>query len=177
MQEKTLPLESILLSFTKFKKNQTPHKRTLFNKGPIGGKSSAQLILFFFSLPFIEYAAIFNPFVFSKLGIAQSIIFYIIFMSIIIMIIFVVAMRNNKKVIKTITPSWEYYFPNIDLKMVLSSGHSPYRDFFKHLSTLVVEDYNEKSLHKGLLTAFETMKEENSDLLEAIQKDRQNSQK
>ena len=61
-----------------------------------------QLVLFFISLPFIEFALVFNPFVFSKLGIAQSIIFYIIFMSIIMMIIFGVSWVNNKKVLAKI---------------------------------------------------------------------------
>ena len=175
MQETTLSLEAILLSFTKFKKNTLPKKRTLFNQGPLGGKNSMQLILFFISLPFIEFALIFNPVVFSKLGIAQSIIFYIIFMSIIMMIIFGISWINNKKVLKRINPSWEYYFPNVDLKLVLSSGHSPYRTFFQVLGEIVSHEPSEKALHKSLQDAFAQMQEDNKDLLEAIERDKKRS--
>ena len=145
-------------------------KRTLFNFGPLGGISSSVVTLFFFCLPFVEFAAIFNPVVFNKLGIAQSIVFFIVFLSIVMIIVFLVTWKINKSVLKKIDASWERFFPNVDLKMVLSSGVTPYSDFYKFyaLSCTLEED----ELHKALLKDFEKMQEENKELLEAIQKDR-----
>lgn len=160
------PLKTILSTFSK----SNAAKRTLFNLAPLGGVSSSVVTLFFFCLPFIEFAAIFNPVVFNRLGIAQSIVFFIVFLSIVMIIVFVVAWANNRRVLRKIASSWEHFFPNVDLKMVLSSGITPYSDFFKHYKE--VNSLEEEELHKALLKAFAQMEEENKDLIEAMQKDR-----
>lgn len=159
-------LKAILATFTK----PNASKRTLFNLAPLGGVSSSLVAFFFFCLPFIEFAAIFNPVVFNKLGIAQSIVFFIVFLSIVMIIVFLVTWSINKKVLKKIAPSWESFFPKVDLKMVLSSGVTPYSDFYKYYAqSHTLED---DALHKALLKAFAQMEEENKDLIEAIKKDR-----
>lgn len=159
-------LKAILATFTK----SNGSKRTLFNLAPLGGISSSIVTLFFFSLPFIEFAIIFNPVVFNKLGIAQSIVFFIVFLSIVMIIVFLVTWKINKSVLKKIAASWENFFPNVDLKMVLASGITPYSDFYKFYA--LSNKLEEEELHKALLEAFSQMQEENKDLLEAIQKDR-----
>lgn len=175
MSKTEFSLETILASITKYNKSPFPSmfakKRTILNKAPLGGISSSALIFFFFTLPFIEFALIFNPVVFAKLGIAQSIIFYIIFMSIIMMIIFGVSWKNNRSVIAKITPSWNSYFPDIELKLILSSGVTPYSDFFPRYSVVVVENPSPEALYNALRLAFDAMKEENRDLLEAMERD------
>ncbi len=162
----TYPLKTILATFTKANGN----KRTLFNLAPLGGISSSVIALLLLALPFVEYAAIFNPTVFNKLGIAQSIIFFIVFLSIVMIIVFLVSWAVNEKVLKKISPSWESYFPNVDLKMVLSSGVTPYRDFFKVYKGLM--QLEDEALHQELLKAFVQMEDENKDLVEAIRKDK-----
>ena len=87
------------------------------------------------------------------------------------MIIFGVSWLNNKKVLRLVSPSWNYYFPDVDLNLVLRSGHSPYQDFFMMLGDIIVNEPNEKVLHKALEEAFATMKEENKELLDAIKRD------
>jgi sensor histidine kinase YesM len=159
-------LKAILATFTK----SNASKRTLFNQAPLGGISSSVVTLFFFCLPFIEFAAIFNPVVFSWLGIAQSIVFFIVFLSIVMIIVFVVTWAINKRVLKKILPSWERFFPNVDIKMVLSSGITPYSDFYKYYAQC--HTLEEDALHKALLKAFAQMEDENKDLIEAMQKDR-----
>jgi hypothetical protein len=150
-------------------------KRNIYSKGPVGGIKSLYLKLFFLSLPFIEYAIIFNPVSFNYLGIAQAIIFFIVFSSLVMFIIFLVVMRNNRSVFKRIEPSWNSYFPDVDLKMVLSSGVSPYQDFFNEYAKVMNDNLDDASLHTTLKSAFERMQEENRDLLEAIEKDKNNN--
>ncbi len=167
-------LSSILNALTKHKKSATPCfiKRLIFNKGPIGGLSSTQLILFFITLPFIEYAAIFNPYVFNYFGIAQSIVVFIVFLVFLMQMVFVMIWRNNKKVLSKVNSSWESYFPGVDLKLVLSSGVSPYNDFYKAYCEAAATSSNDDELHKSLSNAFKLMQEENKDLLDAIAKDK-----
>lgn len=169
------PLKTILDSISTSKTSQTRQKRiqkrTLYNPAPLGGISSALIVLFFFSLPFIEFALIFNPFVFKALGIAQSIIFFIVFLSIVMIIIFLVSWMNNKAVLKKISPSWSHYFPQVELKMLLSSGTNPYSDFFSEYSK-ISEGLSDDELHTALQKAFGKMQEENKELIEAMQNDR-----
>ena len=175
MSKTEIPLEAILASICKYKKTTFPSmfakKRTILNKAAVGGISSRTLAFFFFTLPFIEFFLIFNPVVFAKLGIAQSIVFYIVFMSIIMMIIFGLSWKNNKSVIAKITPSWNSYFPDIDLKQILSSGITPYSDFFSRYSIIAGENPSSEALQSSLRKAFDEMKEENKDLLEAMERD------
>ena len=171
---KNYSLSSILNAVTKHKKSASPCivKRLIFNKASIGGISSTQLVLLFIALPFIEYAVIFNPYVFGILGIAQSIVVFIVFLVFLMQIVFVMIWRNNKKVLSKVSSSWESYFPGVDLKLVLSSGISPYNDFYKAYCEAKEVSSNDEELHKALTEAFKVMQEENQDLLEAIQRDK-----
>ena len=172
---KNYSLSTILETITKYKKNapisKRVSKRTIYNQGPLGGINSSIIILFFMTLPFVEFAAIFNPYIYGSIGIAQSIVFYIIFMSIIMILIFAIVTINNKKVINNIKDSWEKYFPNVDLDLVLTTRLSPYNDFYEAYAQIKESSPNDEELAQGLIQAFATMQEENRDLLESIRKD------
>ena len=143
----TYSLSNILLSFS----DKNGHKRTLYNLGSLGGIHTNLVKIFLLSLPFIEYAIIFNPIVFNALGIATAIVFFIVFLSIVMVIVFFVIYGIKKKVIRKISPSWKTYFPNQDLEMVLSSQITPYSDFFKNYSVIAKNDLSEIELQKKLL--------------------------
>lgn len=164
---KTYSLKAILATFAKT--NGT--KRTIFNLGAIGGISSKAVILFFFAIPFIEYALIFNPYVFNLLGIAQCIVLYIVLLSTVMIAVFLISWQIKKSVIKKIVPSWKNYFPTIDLNMLLSSAKTPYSQFFDLYSKGLKEEKSESQLHQYLLDSFKIMEDENKDLIEAMTKD------
>ncbi len=161
------PLKTILSTFS----NSDGNKRLIFNAGPIGGVNSVFMKLFFISFPFLEYAILFNPFVFKELGIVTSIVTYIVGLSIIMISIVLLTMKVKTKVIKKITSSWEKYFPGIDINMVLSPGITPYSDFFSFYSKRAKENLSDEELHNYLLDSFKTMKEENKELIEALKRD------
>lgn len=167
---KNYSLKTILSTFT----NKKGNKLTLFNPAPIGGISKTIIIMCFLAMPVIEYFAIFNPYVYGNVGLVSAIVVYIVFMSIMMMIIVYIVYKTKKSVIKKIEPSWNFYFEDIDLAMVLSMGITPYSDFFKHYAKLVKENLSEEDLYKKLQEAFKIMQEENSELLIAIKKDNQN---
>ncbi len=167
-------LSSILNAIFKLKKNNKTScisKRLIFNQAPVGGISSMTLIVLFISFPFMEYAAIFNPYVFNYFGIAQSIVVFIVSLVVIMQVIFVLIWRNNKKTLSRLSSSWNSYFPDVDLKLVLSSGVSPYNDFYKAYCEAATASSNDEQLHQALSKAFALMQEQNRDLLEAIQRD------
>lgn len=173
MKTMNFSLQTILNSFTRVKKNKsfsTASKYGILDMGVLGGIKRRILVLFFLSLPFIEFAIIFNPSVFNYLGIAQSIIFYIVFMSILMMIIVGVTWKNNKNVFSTIVSSWNNYFPDVDLRVLLSSGVTPYSDFFKRYGAVAHKELDDKSLQASLRKLFNEMQEENRDLFEMMQK-------
>lgn len=163
----TYSLKAILSTFSK----SDGTKRTIFNAAPIGGISSKSVILFFLSMPFIEYALIFNPYVFNALGIAQCIVLYIVLLSIVMIAVFIISWQIKKSIIKKITPSWEKYFEKINLDMLLSSGRTPYSQFFEFYSKGIKENMTEEELQRYLLNSFKTMEEENKELIEAMIKD------
>ena len=158
------PLKNILLSFADKKGN----RRLLYNLAPLGGINSNLVKVFLLSLPFIEYALIFNPIVFNALGIATAIIFFIVFLSIVMIIVFYVHWSVKKKVIKKIKPSWGSYFPKQDLEMVLSAGVTPYSDFFTAYAEILKSKPDDEDLHKSLQNAFLEMEEKNTDLINAM---------
>lgn len=164
---KTYSLKAILATFAK----EDGTKRTIFNPGAIGGISSKAVILFFFAMPFIEYALIFNPYVFNTLGIAQCIVLYIVLLSTIMIVVFLISWKIKNGVIKKITPSWKKFFHDIDLTMVLSSSATPYSKFFDYYAKGLVENKSEEELHHYLLDSFKVMEEENKELIEAMIKD------
>jgi hypothetical protein len=167
-------LKTILSTVSTFKKNSDKtkqvKKRILYDQAPIGGLSIKWFWLAFIAMPFIEYAAIFNPVVFSMLGIAQAIVFFIVFLSIVMILIFALYSFNNRIVIDGIKPMWEAYFPEVDVHLILTSSHSPYRDFFKEYSLIADEDLSDEALHEKLKLSMKKMEEENKDLLEAMQR-------
>lgn len=160
-------IKAILSTFAK----SDGTKRMIFNAAPIGGLSSKSVILFFFAMPFIEYALIFNPYVFNMLGIAQCIVLYIILLSTIMIAIFVISWKIKKNIVQKISPSWKHYFDKTDLNMVLSSSATPYSKFFEYYAKGVSENLTEDELHRYLLEAFKKMEEENKELIEAMIKD------
>lgn len=160
-------LKAILSTFAK----PDGTKRTVFNPAPIGGISSKAVVLFFIAMPFIEYALIFNPYVFNALGIAQCIVLYIVLLSIVMISIFLITWKIKKNVIKKITPSWKNYFEKIDINMVLSSSATPYSKFFDYYSKGLLSNKSEEELHHYLLDSFKLMEEENKELIEAMIKD------
>jgi len=167
MQEEKYALKTILDTFIKITKNGTK-KRLIFDQTPVGGIGAKWVMMFFISLPIILYVGIFNPVIFPLLGIAQAIIFYIVFLSMVMIMIFALTFINNNKVVRQIKPSWDEFFQGIDLTLVLSSGVTPYKDFFKHYSIAQKEDLKEDALHTFLQKSFHQMQEENVDLLDAM---------
>lgn len=171
MQDKTYALKTILDTISKYKKPNVK-KRLIFDQSPVGGLGSKWIIASFLLLPFIEYALIFNPYIFNMLGIAQAIIFFVVFLSIVMILIFTLGSINNARVVKKITPSWESYFPEIDLKLIVTSSSTPYKEFFNHYAKALNAGISAEALHAHLKQAFTTMQEENKELLEAMKNDR-----
>ncbi|HIC12997.1 MAG TPA: hypothetical protein EYO75_06465 [Sulfurimonas sp.] len=163
----TYPLKSILSTFT----NKNGKKLSLFNAAPVGGMSSLVIKIIILAMPFIEFFAIFNDFVYEKVGLVTQIVMFIVFMSIMMMIVFVIIYMTRKNVIKKITPSWETYFSDVDITIVLAVGITPYSDFFKHYSKIVEQDLSAVALHEKLKELFVQLQEENIDLLIAMNKD------
>ena len=157
-------LTTILTTITK--KNGS--KRLLYNFGPVGGWNSGVMTAIFISLPFIEFAALFNPYSFEYLGIAQSIIFFIVFLSMLMILITGLIFALNANLIRKVTESWDIYFEGRSLTMVTSSGITPYSKFFEEYALLLKENLSEDEMHKSLLKAFETMEIDNKDLLDAM---------
>ncbi len=174
MEKSDYTLEEILEALSKHR-NSYAKKRLIYDQRPLGGIGSGWLIAFFLFLPFLEFAAIFNPYIFNMLGIAQAVIFYIVFLSMIMIMIFVLSFINNTKVIRQITPFWQKYFPKIDINLILSSGASPYKDFFKYYTLASNQNLHDKALYLYLKKAFSHMQEENKDLLEAMERRENNS--
>ncbi len=161
-------LKDILLSVA----DKNAKRRTLYNLGALGGINTNIVKILLLSLPFIEYAIIFNPVVFNILGIATAIVSFIVFLSIVMLIIFLMYYNINKKVVKEISATWGKYFPHNSLDMVLSSRISPYNDFFKYYAEILKENLTEKETHKRLLNAFIEMDKDNKDLLDAMKRNK-----
>ena len=160
-------LKTILSTFSK----ANGKKRLLFNNGPIGGLSSTIVALILYSLPFISFAIIFKTSIFTTLGIATSIILFIISSSIIMITVFIVAIKAKKDVLKAVTASWNSYFEDIDIDLVLASTKTPYSDFFQYYEKVKDLEQTEDELHKYLIDSFKAMREDNKDLIEAMQRD------
>jgi len=171
MQEKHFELKTILASVFREKEHRLK-KRLIYNNAVFGGLSNKWIILAFIVLPFAMYAAIFNPATFKELGIAQAIVFYIILLVVAMQVVAIGTYFNNKKVIKTATVSWEKYFPEVDFKMIISSGVTPYVDFKKHYESALEDGLEGEALKSRLDSAFKQMEEENSVLVESIRRDK-----
>ena len=170
MQNKNYPLEDILSAFYKAK-NHHAKKRLIFDQGPLDGIKSTWLKLFFLSLPILLFIVIFNPFMFAMLGIAEAVVFYIVFLSMTMMIITLLTFANNNKVIRMSTPTWTSTFPTVDLRQVLSSGATPYKDFSKYYNKDLEAGLTGNALVKSMQKHFQAMQEENKELYERMHRD------
>jgi len=171
MEQKMYDVKTIL--DTIFNSKKAPiKKRLIYDKSSIGGLSSQWIKILLFIMPFIMYASLFNPRSFEYLGIAQAIVFYIILLVFAMQIVIAVAFFNNRSVVKKITPSWEHYFKGVELKMILSSGVTPYVDFIQHYEKTLNKNLNNEELHQELQNAFSVMEDENRDLIDAINRDK-----
>ena len=171
MQEKQYDLKTVLASVFKEKDN-SPKKRLIYNNAVFGGLSNKWIILAFIILPFAMYAAIFNPTVFNDLGIAQAIVFYIILLVVAMQVVAIGTYFNNRSVVKTATRSWEKYFPDVDFKMIISSGVTPYVDFKKHYERAMKDGLDGEALTRRLEDAFKQMEDENRVLVDSIRRDK-----
>ncbi|RUM72057.1 MAG: hypothetical protein DSZ09_02095 [Sulfurovum sp.] len=174
MQEKKYTLKEILDSVMYITKNGTVKKRIIFDKSALGGMGSKWIIAGFVLLPFLVYAAIFNAKSFHYLGIAQAIVLYIVLLVVAMQVVVGISYLNNKKIMQMITPSWETYFPSVELKNVLSSGATPYVDFKKYYAQALQKGLQEEALHATLKKDFKTMQEEHKDLYEAMHRAKKN---
>jgi len=171
MQEQHYPLKTILKSVFK-EKNHKITKKLIYDNALFGGLNSNWIKLAFVILPFAMYAAIFNPASFKVLGIAQAIVFYIILLVFAMQIVVAASYFNNKKVIKTAAKAWNVYFPEVDFKMIISSGTTPYVDFKKHYELALNDGLEGDALTKRLEDAFKQMEAENSILVDAMKRDK-----
>jgi len=168
LKEELFSLKTMLSSLYKVN-NAKAKKRLLFDQAPIGGIGRVWVILFFVSLPVILFLGIFNPSVFAMLGIAQAIIFYIVFLSMVMIMIIALTFINNNKVIRQITPSWQALFPTVDIKQVLTSGTTVYTGFTDFYSEL--SDVDEATLVEKFKEKFTNMQTDNKELFEAMNRD------
>jgi len=167
MQEETYTLQTMLDAIIKIKNNKAK-KRLIFDQSLLNGIGSKWVIAFFISLPILLYIGIFNPKIFGMLGIAQAIIFFIVFLSMIMIMIVGLSFINNNKVIRQITPSWNKLFPTVDLTQILSSGATPYKDFFTYYNQSLNEGLKGEILETRLKEDFLKMQEDNKELFEVI---------
>jgi len=167
MEKNDYPLQTILDTLTKTKGSNVK-KRLIFDQSPLGGIGSKWVIAFFISLPILLYVGIFNDAVFAMLGIAQAIIFYVVFLSMVMIMIVALAFINNNKVLREIKPSWNHYFPDVDIKWILSSGATPYKAFLNYYNDGLAKNLESDALYAFLQEAVVTMGKENATLLEMM---------
>jgi len=171
-QENSLySLETIFKTILKTK-NAMAKKRLIFDQAPIGGLSSKWVMLFMLSLPFLLFIGLFNPIMFEMLGIAQAVIFFIVFLSMIMILVVALGFINNSKVLREITPSWEEHFPEVDLKLCLKTSGTPYKDFFTYYNDGLAKNLSDNEFKSHLVNSFEIMENENKELSDAIKKNR-----
>jgi len=170
-QEETFSLETLFATIIKVK-NGVAKKRVIFDQGPVGGIAVKWIILFLISLPIMLYAGIFNPTMFKMLGIAQAIIFFVVFLSMVMIMVFAIIFINNSKVTRKINPTWEQSFKDVDLKLALASAGTPYKDFLKYYAKAVQNGLTGEALEKRLQENFAQMESENQSLVDAIRKDK-----
>jgi len=157
-------LHTILSTLTK----KNGKKRLLFNFRPVGGWDSKIIIMMFFSLPFVEFAVLFNPYSFEYLGIAQAIIFYIVFSSMLMILVTGMIFAFNANLVRKITPAFLEHLGGRDITLVVSSGVTPYSKFFEHYQTFLKDNLDEVQMKEALIKALEKMEEENKDMFDAM---------
>lgn len=160
-------LETIFNSLLKVK-NSIAKKRVLFDQAPLGGIASKWIILFMLSLPILLFIGLFNPAMFKVLGIAQAVIFFVVFLSMIMILVAAIGFINNTKAMREVTPSWEEHFPDVDLKLCLRTSGTPYREFFKYYTEALEKNLSAEALKEHLKESFISMENENKELSDAI---------
>jgi len=173
MNKKSYNLKNILETIFIIKDNKIK-RRLIYNKAPINGLGNRWIIALFIVMPFAIYAAIFNKTSFEYLGIAQAIVVFIIGLVFAMQVVMAVTYFYNRNIVKSITPSWENYFPDVSLKLILSRGVTPYVDFIKHYETLLKENLDNNVLHKKLQDSFSKMEKENQYLTNSINQAKNN---
>jgi hypothetical protein len=168
MQEENYSIDTILAAVSKTT-SKGVKKRLIFDQTLLNGIGAKWIIAFFISLPLMLFAGIFNDTMFAMLGIAQAIIFFIVFLSMVMILIIAVTFINNNKVLRQVSPSWEKLYPDVELRMALASGGTPYNHFFKHYSVAANDGLEGVKLEAYLSKQFVQMQEENKELYLAIQ--------
>jgi hypothetical protein len=154
-------------------KNDKVKQKLIFDQSPIGGLGSMKLKLFFILLPILLFVAIFNPIIFPMLGIASAVVFYIVFLSMMMILIAGLVLANNSKVVREIESSWDRLFPTVELPQVLSRGITPYKAFYTYYTELINKNLEEDALLEALKDKFILMQEENKELYEHLAMHRQ----
>jgi len=172
MENPNYSLEQILDSITTSTATKTK-KRLIFDNAPLGGMGSKFLIGIFILIPFIEYALIFNDYIFNMLGIAEAIVVFIVMLSMVMLLVFTLVVLNNSRVVNKIKPSWNHFFPNIELELVTTTGATPYKEFFNYYHEGIEKDLSGDELYMHLQEKFKIMQEENKDLINAMRKDKE----
>jgi hypothetical protein len=106
------------------------------------------------------------------LGIAQSIVIFIVMLSMVMLLIFTLVVVNNSRVTNTIKPLWNTYFFDIEFELIITTGATPYKEFFNYYHEVLGRNPNEEVLKEHLEKKFKQMHEENKDLIEAMTRDR-----
>jgi len=167
MEDRQHSLNAILNTFIK-RNNKHVKKMLVFDQAPLGGIGRKWVILFCLSLPVFLYAGIFNPTIFGMLGIAQAIIFFIVFLSMIMILVVALIFINNNKVIRSIIPSWNKLFPDVDFRQVISSGVTPYKKFFDDYAESMKEGLVDEKLYTRMQENFKRMQEDNYEIYQAM---------
>ena len=173
MGKKNYNLKEIIETVFMVKDNKIK-RRLIYDKAPIDGLGSRWIIALFIVMPFAIYAAIFNKTSFEYLGIAQAIVVFIIGLVFAMQVVMTVTYFYNRNIVKSITPSWEAYFPEVSLKLILSRGVTPYVDFMKHYEPMLKENLDNDTLHKKLKESFAQMEKENQNLVNSINQAKNN---
>ena len=176
MKEEKFTLQTMLDALYKIKGTKVK-KRLVYDQKNLDGIASKWVKVFFFSLPVLLFIGIFNPYIFSMLGIASAVVFYIVFLSMTMIIIAGLTFANNNKVLRQITPSWDALFPTVSLPQVLVGGATPYKDFVEAYTQAVNEGLQDNTLYERLKSKFLQMQEENRELYERMNPDAEENRK
>ena len=142
-------------------------RRVVFDGKNVGKTSAACIYVLFLLLPVIEFVLIFKTPFYAKVGHVTAIVAYIVFLSIVMILIYVITKRHNSKVVKSLEPHWLEHFDSPALEEVVYNKTAVYRDFFKHLKQAGLPQ-SEEQIYSALKRIFQNLEEENSDLLSAI---------
>jgi len=171
MQNQIYTLSDVFSAFYIIK-NKHAKKRLILNQKPLGGLDVKWLKLFFSSLPILLYIGIFNSWMFNMLGIASAIVFFVVFLSMVMITIALLTFANNNKVLRMSSKTWSKYFEDIALADVMTSRATPYKDFLKYYNEALKENLEDEALIASLKLHFIQMQEDNINLYEAMNRNK-----